>query len=496
MAAFAALAALAIAPTLVVEMPALADYPNHLARMSILASAGTAEANPYYRVAWALYPNLAMDLVVPPLARFMSVEVATKAFFLVGQLLVIGGAMAIEQAVKRRQEIAGLAALVVLHGLPFAFGFINFEFALGLALLAIAAWLGLRGRSWPLRLLVHTLCVAILFVGHLFALGVYGLVIGICELHAWWTGERRLGAAVATVATLAGPVLPLLVAMLALGGGAGGARTEWHILYKPHWLLSIVNGYSIPLSAVSVVAMLLVVYVLARRRLVTLRAEGLWVLLAFLVLFVVMPFRLLDTSFADVRVVVAAALVVPAFLGLSLPDRRAAVALFGFVAVIVVANVAVAASVWLSYRSDYAEFKTSFAALPRGAFVLIGHSGEAPDPPADLTEYPAYHAATLAVHHAGALVPTLFTYPGKQPVEVVPELRRLTVTQGGPAPLAVLTAIAAGRPAGEQPAYVRDWHHDFQYLYLLGDRVDNPLPQLLRELTAGRRFTLYEIRRP
>ena len=60
----------------------MVDYLNHLARMYLLSQHGTPDANPYYEVAWALYPNLAMDLLVPQLARLISVENATRLFLL------------------------------------------------------------------------------------------------------------------------------------------------------------------------------------------------------------------------------------------------------------------------------------------------------------------------------------------------------------------------------------------------------------------------------
>src|SRR5437016_13780582 len=86
------LAALSLLPTLLVDIPAMADYLNHLARMHVLADAGTANANPYYEISFALYPNLAMDLIVPQLARFLEVERATRFFFFASQVLIVAGA--------------------------------------------------------------------------------------------------------------------------------------------------------------------------------------------------------------------------------------------------------------------------------------------------------------------------------------------------------------------------------------------------------------------
>src|SRR3984885_3401029 len=109
---FSLLAAAAFLPMLLTPIPAMVDYPNHLARMYILAQDGAPDANPYYEVAWALYPNLAMDLLVPQMARLIGVENATRLFLLLSQLLIVGGALALERVVKGRVQLAGFAALM------------------------------------------------------------------------------------------------------------------------------------------------------------------------------------------------------------------------------------------------------------------------------------------------------------------------------------------------------------------------------------------------
>src|SRR5438552_13277239 len=77
---FALLAAASLLPVLLTPIPAMVDYPNHLARMYILSQNGTPDANPYYEVAWAFYPILAMDLLVPQMARLIGVENATRLY--------------------------------------------------------------------------------------------------------------------------------------------------------------------------------------------------------------------------------------------------------------------------------------------------------------------------------------------------------------------------------------------------------------------------------
>ena len=65
-------------PVFSTVLPPIFDYPNHLARMHLLAEGG----DRFYAVRWAALPNLAEDLIVPPLARLMPLALAAKLFLL------------------------------------------------------------------------------------------------------------------------------------------------------------------------------------------------------------------------------------------------------------------------------------------------------------------------------------------------------------------------------------------------------------------------------
>jgi len=65
---------LAAVPLFSTVLPPLFDYPNHLARMHLLSEGG----NQFYAAHWEPLPNLAQDLVVPPLACANRVGVPTK----------------------------------------------------------------------------------------------------------------------------------------------------------------------------------------------------------------------------------------------------------------------------------------------------------------------------------------------------------------------------------------------------------------------------------
>src|SRR5216684_6223847 len=271
---FSLLAAASLLPVLLTPIPAMVDYPNHLARMYILSQNGTPDANPYYEVAWALYPNLAMDLLVPQMARLISVENATRLFLLLSQLLIVGGALVLERVVKGRVHLAGFAALMFLYCLPFTWGFVNFEFGLGVALWAIAAYLMVVENASPMRFVVNAVFVTALFAAHFFALGIYGATLGFYEL--WRAHDRKIsyGDAALRLAMLAIPVMVLFGVMRLTAGAIGSEGTIWHFEFKPIWLFRIMNGYNLTVSAASALALMASLYFGAKRGVLKLEPAG------------------------------------------------------------------------------------------------------------------------------------------------------------------------------------------------------------------------------
>jgi hypothetical protein len=497
---FALLFLVAILPTLLVKIPAMEDYLDHLSRMYILATAGTNDSNPYYKISWAVYLDLAMDLIVPLLGRFMDVETAGRIFFLASQVLVVTGAIALELAVKRRHEIAGFAALLTLHSMPFSLGLVNFEFGTGVALWGIASWIGLsRNDGWRPRLSAHVVFVAVLFLSHFFALGIYGLTIGLFELRKMLGSRSNVGQALIAVITLATPILFMLLLMKETGAAVGENANEWWLTWKPIWFALFFNGYSVTLAVGSAAALTVLLFYCGLKRSLTISSEGRWIAFGFLLVFIVMPFKLFGSRMADIRMLTAALLVLPAFVTFS-PRTKPLGYFISFVALaIILINSSYVNRLWLSYRSDYAAMKASFALVRQGSFVLVGRNATPETSSTLLTDAPFWRAPTLAVYYANAFVSSLYTLPGQHAVEVRPDLKRLEVNSRtetyAPPSLATLQIIAQGGKVPDAPQYVDNWTRDFDYVYLLGPTGPNVLPDVLEKLTAERRFTLYRVRK-
>ncbi len=495
---FALLFVAAILPTLLVEIPAMEDYLDHLSRMYVLTTAGTNEANPYYQISWAVYSDLAMDIIVPLLGRFIDVETAGRIFFLTSQLLVITGAIAIELSVKRRHEIAGFAALLTLHSMPFSFGFVNFEFGTGVALWGIASWIGLsRMDDWRPRFAAHSIFAGILFLSHFFALGIYGLTIGLLELRKLLGSSFSARQILIIFVTLASPVIFMLLLMKGTGAGVGENENAWWFAWKPVWFALFFNGYNMPLAAGSAAAMSVLLFYGGLKRSLSITIDGKWIGLGILLVFIVMPFKLFGSRMADIRMLTAACLVLPAFVTFSPRTRPLGYLMSLVVSAIILINSSYVSYLWLSYRSDYAAMKASFALVRQGSFVLVGDAIRGRS--TLLTDAHFWRAPALGVYYAKAFVSSLYTLPGQNAVKVRPDLKRLEVNSKTetyePPSLATLEIIARGGKVPDAPRYIDNWTRDFDYLYVLGPPGPNVLPDVLEELTAERRFTLYRVRK-
>jgi hypothetical protein len=474
--------AASVAPVLSVDIPAMIDYVNHLARIHLFVDAAAGRPNPAYEIDWRLYPNLAVDIVVPVLARFVSVETATRLFLLASQALVVSGAVALEIEVRGRHQLSGFAALIALYSLPFLWGLTNFEFGCGVALWAIAFWIRYREGPWPVWIALHTCFAIVLFVAHLFALGIYGLTVG-CYEASRIAGYRQ---AARTFAVMAAPVVALYLYLVWSGGAIGKPVFDWWFGLKLLWPLLVMNGYSLALSIALAVTIAGLLVFLGHKRVLGLTRPGIFIGSGFLIAYLLMPTRLFDSAYADVRLLPAMMLILPTFLTVKWPSRSVqSVAALVATGVIVI-NLATVASVWFAYRQDYAEIIESFRLLRPGSTVLVARS----DGGVDRLDAPIFYGPTLAAHYATAFVPSVYALSG--PIKKAASKSRFEIEDSLdylPTPVSQLNSASAG---GTAPAHVRGWRADYDYLYIVGDQTA-AVPDRLTSLMRGRRFTLYAI---
>ena len=91
-------------PLLLVDVPPLTDFPNHMARMDILAQLGHEPfLTQVYHARWKVIPNLAIDSFMPWLVTVLPVYVAGRLLLALILLLDLAGVAACAAALHGRR---------------------------------------------------------------------------------------------------------------------------------------------------------------------------------------------------------------------------------------------------------------------------------------------------------------------------------------------------------------------------------------------------------
>jgi hypothetical protein len=423
---FVALLALCCVPLFSTVLPPLVDYPNHLARMHLLAEGG----NQYYAVHWAPLPNLAADAVIPVLARAMPLMLAGKVFLVAIFALLAGGVVWLNRVVVGRWRLWPLLAFLFLYNRIFLWGFINDLFGLGVALCGLALWLQLERRRTAWRILASSLLALMCFFSHLVAFGIYALAIAGVELVPGWGEWRRrqwlpLAGRIGVAA-----VQFVAPAVIFLWWWKPGAETVSYaaFLRKFDLLFSVFDNYSRPFDVTCFVLMALALAMLAATRRLGLAPRMAGALGLVFAAYLVLPSQLLTGTGADHRLPLALFLLLIAGSAPQL-GRREVVIAAGAAAVMFAVRLGVIESVWLRADKTYTADLAVLGRLPKGAKLAVAYpAGEE-----NAGSIPLLHLPTLAAARREAFVPTVFAEPAQQPLVLTPSAQALAPLSVAPA---------------------------------------------------------------
>ncbi len=513
-------------PLLAVRIPLLVDYPNHLARMQVLATgAGTPALHAMFRITWAFIPNMAMDLLVPPLAHILPLTVAGKLFIAASILLPPAGTVALHRAWFGTRSWWPWTAVLAAVSAFLVYGFLNYLVAVGLALFG-AAWHARRtGRGEPGG---QALTVAgsagwgvACLLSHIVGFGLLVLLMASTELGR---GLRRGGAMRRLLPLLAAALVPLALykafgpAHSYTSAGTLG-QAVWQVLhlgllsepgFRARWLLAGFTGQGTAIGAAAAALVVLPVAGAAlRRRLLV--APGMW--LAFLCLcagYALLPAVLADNAMVYERLSLPLALVGIAGVQPVLP-----LVLLRALAVAVVALVGLRSAamtrLWSEQAGLLAQVEAAIAPIPPGARVLAVRDGDSPwhteaDEPAShriLRRTVAYqHLPALVTLEREAFWPMIFTAAGKQPIALRPPYEQLAQSDGYmPLTRELAPAVTIPPPPGrcgmvapEIPCQLWSWPQRYDYL-LRFNAHDGPPPDPdhLREVRRDGWVILYRV---
>lgn len=522
------LAVLAVlTPVVLVQIPTLWDYPNHLVRLWILA--GGAEGTPVaamYQADWSLArTNIGIDLLGSLLGRLMPIETAGKALVCLGLTLAPFGAIALNRSIFGGWHWWMVAIMMLAWNYVVVGGLLSFQIGLGLALFAASAEGPLARRSTLATALARMAFGAVILTVHVFGLLFYlALVVGIAFGPDWlalqngerfrrFVGRAMLGglACVVPLATLLALASKLPGAHVDETTGAG-AHPAWHgMSFPPLELLERLSITLTPLKTYALVPDLLALaaivilplYALFTRRLAM--HAGLFA--ASILLFVLsqfMPASALGTGYIDVRLPAMAGLMMAASVR---PDFREPVRVRrAFALLMLIAVCARAAwiwSVWSERQGDVRSIAAVSADIPANASVLLArhYSGNVSDPRLPAGRYAHgqpifWHMPTLITIWRHAFVPTIFTAAGKQPLRVLPPWIDKAVPEGSIPVVDELDSPEEWRSYH----YLRDWRRQFDYVLLVNADMPNRGPGAesvpgLRLVSDGGFARLYRIER-
>lgn len=437
--AFLALSGLVSLPILAVRLPPILDYPNHLARMHVLAELhASAALARYYETAWAPLPNLALDAIVPWLARAIPVEAAMRLTLIVMLIATAGGCLALHRVAFQRWSAWPLFAFLLLYNRMFLWGFLNYLAGLALMLWALVAWMALDRRPLALRLIVGTILATIVYFAHLAAFGCYALALLAFAISPPASTRFAIRSAVGRMWPALLTLLP--PAMLFLSSPTSGAATGigfGNPLRKLDLPVSIFDNYNRVLDGGSFAIVAIAMIVGLTRRGILLHPQLRWSVIALATAFIILPSRLFSASGIDHRLPIAIAFVLVGAADWAGIGRRWRLRIAALAFMLFCVRLAVLTACWIADDAVYVDLFHAFDEIPEGGAVAVA----APAADVRAGRMPLLHFPTLAVVLRDAFVPTLFADPAQQPIRLMPEAARLAAEDE---PAALWQAIARG----------------------------------------------------
>ncbi len=507
---YAVLIGLALLPILSVTVPPLVDYPNHLARMHILSAwenSPALQAN--YDLNWRLQPNLAMDILVPFMARIMPIYDAGRLFVAATMLIILAAPLCLRWVLYRQIGIFPVLLFLLLFNHILHWGFLNYLFTAGLAVLAFSGWIATRAHPPWSRAALFSVISLILYFGHLMGLFVFGLLVLGYELQfAWRRGWRHENTLMDWIINAGQFVVPgvLFIQWAITNNSTHKAITAYGNLFsKMNVLLSPVH-FGMPGLDVLTALFLgwLIVYCRGHKN-VSLAADLKVPLLLLVAAAVVMPTMLSDVWGADLRLPTIIACILVAGTRFN-EEGSGPVGLITSIAVVLFsARILFVMNLWHGVERNYEEFKQAVSSIPPGAAAFA--IGDNSDASKHLRPYHAamyWHMATLAVIERSLFIPTLFT--GHTSVRASSKRLSLDSPNGTP----VARSVFAGSADPENSPYEQGyqisrynrlfwigWPDTFDYVISVRfDNTENPDDERLDRIHQGSYFDLYKVVKP
>lgn len=502
------------------RFPPILDFPNHYARLWLIA--GGIETEPFpgiYALEWdRTATNVGIDLLTRLIGPVVGVDLLAHVFLFLAIVLPPLGAIALHRQLFGGSHVWQIALLFTSWCATMIGGFINFQIGLGLALLFAAADLSLKRHHPAFTFAWRVAAGLILTLNHVFSVGFFIVLICALEIPAdlrelpkpgRLAGVARRVLLAAAAAALA-PVYIFLSTDNLPADYQGRVPTVW--TDNLGLLVSnLLSGISTYLPVIDVLFLLpiaaVMIFALATRRY---RLHGGLLLGAggLLLISIISPTHILGTGWISWRFPIMTGLTLMAMI-CPYPEasRRQVVMLVAALCLAVFGRTGWMGYNWWQGQSDVDDVLQAIEMIPTGSAVLpLLHEVE---PSARYTapqrfygpENPTiWHLPTLAVPMAHSFVPTVFAARGKQPLMVLPPWDEIAVQDGAVASIATLICPNKRREAEAFAPYLAHWHDRFDYVLVINaDMPDRTTgeerPKGLQLIRDGGFADLYKVDR-
>ena len=503
-----------LVPILVVEVPPLLDYPNHLARCFFLAFG---PQDPVMRrifsVRWSVIPNLAMDLILPPLMHMMPPLVAGRLVVALSVLLPATGSIALSRACFGRWSFWQLGVGLVTYNAVFLAGMLNFQLAVGVALWGAACWIAPTPRHPIGRALAGAGFGLIAFLFHLFGYLFFALLIVSKELAAlrqdrlehYREWKSILARGIAILTALIGPVILYLISPF---GHTGGSVKFHSVPHKLLLLLAPVMGYSLVSTITVALALIATLVIWGRQGKLEVAPLASIALPALFVIYWMLPNRAKGGAWIDLRMpILLGFMLFATIIPRRLAWREATLATVALSALFI-GRMTYLTWVWEGSRQDIVDVRQVLTKVLPGRRLLVVDGGQLKDqgrasPPytfgADRLGSSYRHDGAFALIDRRAFWSDVFAIPGQQPLVPLPPYD--LSGDGGilpPRKVGVLADFATVAPTLDPRSFMLGWPSKFDYVLVLGansvPNIDGLLPRYLTLLDNKGIAALFEIK--
>ncbi len=485
----------------------LVDYPEHLAHFQITQNLATsAHLQEYYRQDPGFYPYWSIRTIVGALTPFIGAERAVFWFAVLAALMPAAGCCVLSWTLARRITLLPLIGLLFVYNDVFNWGFLNFLFSGGIALMVFAAWVGSQDRPFAARLFGLGVAAACLIWMHPLSAVLLGLLVCFWEAGRWiasLTAGARPLAGLVRLFIVGAAFLPAGFSLLALTDFRssstflfGGDLTQrLMVIISPLWMtISPLNLFVGALGIAIILSLL-------HSRTLRLRDNFERVVIYLLVLALLAPVSAFGVFHASIRIPTFAVMVLVAALqpGEHFSARRMMV--MPMFAVLLAAKL-YGSHAALSVGSGIAgELRAAAGIVPEGSKVLMSVNYPAGPAKETDTAVPAVkvdyylNLDSYLIVDRQALIPNIFgtvgtTYQLKYAQQVLP--------LGPPVPTRLLTAPAEDWSELDRhiAGVSRNWRRDFDYIVLIDFGAGTEPPSGARQVHRGSYFQILEVTGP